>query len=81
MPNFIDDNWYDENRNADVRGDEIGGIPVAVQENGESVDQDDYGGPDKSHPGAVGLEKAFPGQCVATDSLRLESRVESKIAE
>lgn len=81
MPELPSDDWDNEDGNTDIRSDEVGGIPVAFEENGESGHKGDDGGSDESHPRRIRLQRALPRQRVAVDALRFERGIEANVAE
>lgn len=81
VPQLPSDDWDNEDRNTDIRSDKVGGIPVALQEDGESGHEGDDGGADESHPRGVWLQRALPRQRVAVDTLRLERGIETNVAK
>ena len=78
MPKVHDE----ENRDADVRGQEVGGRPVLREEHGEAVDEAEDGEGDQGYPGTVGLDKVAPrGADVVVGAGRAEAEEDDHAAD
>ena len=71
----------EEKRKGDVADNEILRVPVSIEEDGESVEEDDDRDHGQTVVRGVRLEGSDKGELRSIDSLRLESVVESNVSE
>ena len=71
----------EEDRNSDVGNDEILRVPVSIEEDGETVEEDDERNHEETVVRGVRLERSDEGELGSVDSLRLEPVVESNVGE
>lgn len=81
LEQFPSQDGDDEDGDAYVRGDEVGCVPVTLEEDTEAIDQGEDDGADETDPGGVGLEGSHPGQGAARDTLDLHGFVEADVAD
>jgi hypothetical protein len=70
---------YQEDRDADVGGEENGYIPVSSEEYGEPVEEQNKEHKDSAEPRCVWLERSFVWELVAGETLLLEAVVHPQV--
>lgn len=81
MDQFPNQDGHDEDGNANVRGDEVGCVPVSFQEHWETSNQGDDCRSKEPEPGSIRLQRSHPGQRATTYTLRLESGIKANVTE
>lgn len=78
LPDEVEHQKY---RQADISGDEDVHIPLACQEDLESIEDDDECDKEDTKVGSVWLEGGFVGECITVDVIVFQALVESEVGD
>jgi len=80
-PELVSEEEAEEDWDWQVVGDEGGGVPVTLEEDGPVGEEDDDDGPAQTPPSGVRHELAVPWEVLGVDTLGLQSMSESDASD